>query len=208
MRHALPLLLLASCKLYVPPAPPDYGEDCTPSDTFYEDKARSTRDISWSLEIPTEPEAALAYCENLLTERGWQTVSKGGDPETQWGRFNTTLPSELPVVLLGSGYDSKPATSKALILCHEAVHTYQWERDTARVFAPTYILNEGTFAYEVPAHRVSLHLWNAMAGGVSEERLEQKARSYMDNLFTKYKLDNNLPACMKDTGVSILMEKI
>jgi hypothetical protein len=200
-------LLLPACgKLYIPPAPPDYADDCTPSDSFYNDKAASTRDIEWALDIPDEPAKALAYCEDLLTERGWQMVKKGADPGSQWGKFSTTLPSELPVLLLGADWDSKSTASKAITMCHEVVHTFQWERETARVFAPTYILNEGTFAYEIPAYRVSLWVWSSFTPSVTPQELERKARGYVDSLFTNYKLDNNLPPCMKETGVSIMLE--
>ena len=200
-------LVLCSCgKFYLPPSPPEYGPDCRPSDPFYEDLARRERDIKWALDIPDNPKAALAYCEGIANDRGWTFTTKIAPPTNFWGSAATTGSGEIPIIPLPQDFDSREVDAKARTICHEVVHTFQWERDTVWVMLPTYALNEGTFAYEIPAYRVNLWLWSLFTPDATPDDLERKAIGYVNNLFAKYKLDNNLPVCMRDTGVNIMLE--
>lgn len=201
---------LEGCNLvsYVPPAPPNYDlASCEPSHNLYEIKARSTRDIAWADRIPEDPQKALEFCKDLIKFRGWSLAEKSGNPATQWSRLTTTFPQEVPVILLAKNFSELPLVTQAQTMCHELVHTYQWERDSPRVFGPTYILNDGTWSYEVPAYRVNIRIWRNAHPHASRRAVRKVAAEYADILWDTYRLDNNLPICLKSKTIDILLDE-
>lgn len=203
-RLAVLLCFGLSCRPYVPPAAPDYDENCQPSDDFYVQLSRQRDDIEALGNIPTEPSEALAYCKDHIESRGWVLAEKGGDPETQWSHFSTTLGNTTPVVLLGADWDRRSIADQAEILCHEAVHTYQWERFGDAKFIPTYALNEGTLALEAPAYHVSLQVWKAQH---PEGDVEAKAESYARNLIDKYKIVYIPKRCAMKQALDVILQE-
>ena len=197
-------LLLCSC-LKIPPSPPTY-DGCTMIPDTYQKMAELTVDIDSIGEIPVDPAEALAYCEEKMTSRGWKIIIKTASPSTMWGRFATTLPGEIPLILLSSNWEDRPIARRAATMCHEAVHTYQFERQGTGVMAPIYALNVGTWAHEVPAYRVSIRIWADQNPDASVEDIEAQARSTMRNLYTKYKLNNMPERCAVGKGVAIIMQ--
>lgn len=202
----IPLAAVLGC-VYVPPAPPTYAPDtCEPSDRTYLDLATRTRDVLWSKEIPEDPEAARDYCRKVANDRGWRFTTKLAPPTNFWGRSATTGSNELLIIPLPQDFERRSVEAQAGTVCHEVVHTFQWERDTTRVMAPTYLINEGTWVYEVPAYVVSLRLWLRYNPGADAGDVEAQARRYTNRLWSSYDLANNMPECMKDTTVAILVD--
>lgn len=195
-----------SCgKLYVPPVTPDYADDCTPSHTEYLDAAASTVDIDAVGEVPADADAAIAYCRQVIQGRGWSLVEKGDASGSQWGDFTTTLGNLLPVILLGVDWQDKSKAAQAITICHEAVHTFTWDRMGDGKFLATYAINEGTWSIEVPAYRMSLRLWVALSPGLHRNAIEAKAHRYAETLVKKYKLNNMPETCAVEGAVEIMM---
>lgn len=202
------LLLLftvgSSCGQYVPPAAPDYDEQCNPTDDFYLKLGQERVDIEALGDIPADPEAALLHCREKIESRGWVLVEKGGDPETQWARFNTTLGNTTPAVLLGADWDERSVEQQAGILCHEAVHTFQWERFGDLKFLGLYAQNEGTVALEAPAYYVSMQVWKAQN---PDGDAKKQAQRYVTNLMEKYRIVYMPRACAEKQILDIILQE-
>lgn len=194
--------------LYAPPIPPEYDvHTCQMYPEDYELMAKMTRDIEAVGTIPTEPQAALDYCTRVITNRGWLLVEKPPTkgPETFLSKFSHTFPSELPVVVLGVGFRQRSIESQAQTMCHEAVHTYQFERLGTGRLAALYAINEGAFSIEVPAYRMTFRVWATQNPNATRAELEEHATEIITNLYEKYGLGNMPRRCAITLGVAILM---
>lgn len=161
----------------------------------YFEQAASDVDVDELGDIPSDPVLALEHCESLAAGRGWTLLKKGAEPGTSWGDFTTTFGTELPVIFLSKKWDSLAVDEKALIACHEIVHTFTWERMGSRKFLPTYLINEGLWSIEVPAYRLTLTLWAAFNSATAGE-IRAEARRLTNVLFDKYGL-KRMPECMR-----------
>lgn len=213
MRALLTILLifgLGCGKLYIPPIPPEYTVGtCEMNPPDYRDMAASTVDIDAVGEIPNDPSEALAYCTKVITDRGWILADKPVlDESSRFARFTTTGPTELPVVLLGYGFKERPVDQKAGIMCHEAVHTFQYERLGTMRMAAIYAINEGTFAIEVPAYRMTFRVWVTQNPNTTHAQREEKAADIIANLYDNYGLTNMPRDCAITNGVAILMSDL
>lgn len=198
MLRILPALtLLIACVGYVPPPRPSYSETCEPSHSIYFDLMTSKRDMSWSLALGSDPKVNLEFCTKAIEQRGWHIQEKKMRITAKWDHFSSTLPGELPLVVLRRGFYDKPIDKQAETMCHEFVHVLQWDRDTTSVMLPTYSISEGTLAYEIPAYSVSYIVWAKQNNPTKQKRWEY-AKNKVDILYSTYSL-YGVPDCLRDS---------
>lgn len=209
---AIVALAIAGCGTFIPPIAPEYDVDtCEMNPTDYRVMAEDTTDIDAVGKIPDDPAAALAYCTKLITSRGWVLVEKPTpkdyveDEDSTEPNFTTTGPNELPVVMLGVGFKQRKVADQARTMCHEAVHTFQYQRMGTAKMTALYIIPEGRFAIELPAYRVTFRMWLVQNPKATLEQREKKAADIIVNLHTKYGLSPMPQRCAVANGVAILM---
>lgn len=182
-------LSLACCKPY---ARPTYDDACRPSDPWALDMAASRED--WpAVDLPAEPEQALAVLLSEVERAGWRVVTKPDGAPAEG--FSTTLPG---VLALSRTFADKPPEDQAATMGHELVHVRQWQRLGPSGFLRLYAVPEGRLALEGAAYGYGYSVFRHVGGVPLPEDYEAR----VGRLWDAYEMDA-VPACVQAAIVEI-----
>lgn len=198
---ACSLLLVAGCpsvaKVH---APPQYADDGTPSDLYYEDLARETSEMAPEGAIPSDPHEAYEVAMQEISDNGIEIVPKADGDLEQWTKFTTTFPTKIFVAV---NWDEKSEDVQAEILWHELVHVREYDRHTPLVMGLMYVTAEGRWALEVQAYRESFRVQRIF--GVPEEKIRERMKPRAEKLYESYELGTMPRDYAVDKAVEIWM---
>jgi|GEM_PF-6959805 len=173
---------LLSCKNPAAPVPPDWGQDCTPSDPAYIELANSTEHRPPPLEPGTTPAQARADAMAFIEEQGY-TLEVGYPP--LYEEFLDGEDKEFCGITLGDKvYITPPCAERkgdddlswVRFLRHEGTHAKQQKSIGAQFYLFYFAYAEARIlAYEGPAYAESYDTDRFFGIDVTEEQILSKA---------------------------------